>query len=288
MLFRTIALVWLLLALPLSASAAETLTQTLKRISDSGAIKIGYRQDQTPLSFDRGDNVAAGYSVDLCKLIAVGVVERLNMPDLRIEFVPVTAKTRFEAIENGKIDILCGATTKTLSRMERIGFTQPTFMTGGGLLSMGTAPVGGVEALAGKRVAVVSNTTTIEALRKAAEKGQIQVEIVEVESTDKGMALLDSGQVDAFSADQVVLIGQVISRSGRERYALADELFSFEPFALGIARGDADFQLVSDRVLSELCRSGKILRVYKQWFGSFGKKPPEALLAMYQLNATPR
>ena len=36
----------------------------------------------------------------------------------------------FDAIESGKIDILCGATTKTLGRSERVGFTQLTFVTG--------------------------------------------------------------------------------------------------------------------------------------------------------------
>ena len=286
--FRKLSLVVLLLGLPLSAAVAEELTQTLKRISEAGVINIGYRVDQTPLSFDRGDNVAAGYSVDLCKLVAGGVVNRLKMPDLKIKFVPVTATSRFEDIQSGKIDILCGATTKTLRRMEKGGFTQPTFMTGGGLLSNADAPVGGVDALAGKRVAVVTNTTTIVALEAVLKARKIDAEVVAVDSTAKGMDLLESGQVHAFSADQVVLIGQVISRGGRDRYALADELFSFEPFALGIARGDADFQLVADRVLSELNRSGKILEVYRQWFGSFGKQPPEALLAMYQLNATPR
>ena len=151
--FRNFMLIMLLAGSPVAAAAADDLTQTLKRISESGVINIGYRVDQTPLSFDRGDNVAVGYSVDLCKLIAGGVVDRLNMPDLKIEFVPVTAKSRFEDIGSGKIDILCGATTKTLSRMEKVGFTQPTFMTGGGLLSNGDAPVSGVAGMNGRRPA---------------------------------------------------------------------------------------------------------------------------------------
>ena len=99
--------------------------------------------------------------------------------------------------------------------------------------------------------------------------------------------MLERGQVAAFAADQVVLIGQVISRSGRKLYALSSELFSFEPFALAVPRGDADFQLVADRVLSQLNRSGEIVRIYKKWFGSFGEKPPTALRALYQLNSTP-
>ena len=102
------------------------------------------------------------------------------------------------------------------------------------------------------------------------------------------MLMLERGQIDAFSADQVVLIGQVISRGGRKLYMLSSELFSFEPFALAVPRGDADFQLIADRVLSQLNRSGEIGEIYKKWFSSFGDKPPAALEVLYQLNSTPR
>jgi ABC-type amino acid transport substrate-binding protein len=144
-----------------------------------------------------------------------------------------------------------------------------------------------VKSLEGKRVAVVSNTTTIESLQAAIERLVIDVEVVPVDSTNEGMVMLERGQIDAFAGDQVALIGQIISRGGRKLYSLSSELFSFEPFALAVPRGDADFQLVADRVLSHLNRSGKIIGIYKKWFGSFGKKPPTGLEALYQLNSTP-
>jgi ABC-type amino acid transport substrate-binding protein len=102
------------------------------------------------------------------------------------------------------------------------------------------------------------------------------------------MVLLDNGEVDAFASDQVVLIGQVIARTSSKQYYLTQELFSFEPFALAVPRGDADFQLVADRALSQLNRSGKILKIYRKWFGKFAEKPTMALRALYQLNATPQ
>ena len=70
---RKLVLICTLLCLPMAASSAAELTGTLKRISDSGQINLGYREDQTPISFDRGDNNPAGYSVELCKLIAAAV-----------------------------------------------------------------------------------------------------------------------------------------------------------------------------------------------------------------------
>jgi len=285
--FWKLVFVCALACLPISGNATVELTQTLKRINDSGEINLGYRKDQTPMSFDQGSNKPAGYSVELCDHIAAAVKQKLGRSDIKINYVPVTAESRFGAIQSGKIDILCGATTKTLSRLEIVGFTQLTFITGGALLSRKDAVVENVKGLEGKQVAVVSNTTTIGSLKAAVDGLVIDVEVVPVDSTNEGMAMLERGQIDAFAADQVVLIGQVISHGGRKLYALSSELFSFEPFALAVPRGDADFQLVADRVLSQLNRSGEIVGIYKKWFGSFGEKPPTALRALYQLNSTP-
>ena len=274
-----------LLCLPFATTAATEWTQTLKRINETGEMNLGFREDQAPMSFGHSDGQAVGYSVDLCKYIASMVVETLGKTTIQVNFVPVTAASRFEAIESGKIDILCGATTKTLSRAAVVGFTQPTFVTGGSLLSLKGSTFDQISDLAGKRVAVVDNTTTIETLEKALAKLEIEAEVIPVTSTSQGMNLLDSGEVDVLTADQVVLIGQVITRDGRDRYVVSRQLYSFEPFALAIPRGDVDFQLVADRALSRLYRSGEIIKVFNAWFGVFGEEPPDMLKALYRLHA---
>ena len=283
---RKLVLTGALLCLPLATTAATEWTQTLKRINETGEINLGFRQDQAPMSFDRGGGEAAGYSVELCKYIASMVVETLGKTTIKVNFVPVTAATRFESIQSGKIDILCGATTKTLSRAEVVGFTQPTFVTGGALVARKGAIINQISDLAGKRVAVVGNTTTIRTLEKALTKLAVEAEVIPVTSTSQGMNLLDTREIDALAADQVVLIGQIVARGGRERYVLSRQMFSFETFALAIPRGDADFQLVADKALSRLYRSGKIVKVFKKWFGIFGEEPPDMLKALYQLHAT--
>jgi len=284
---RKLMLTGAFLCLPLAAAVAAEWTQTLKRIDKTGEMNLGYRQDQPPLSFDRGGGEAAGYSVGLCKYIASMTAKTLGKTTIKVNYVPVSAADRFDAVQTGKIDILCGATTKTLTRAEIVGFTQPTFVTGGALLSRKNEVVDRIEDLAGKSVAVVSSTTTIVALRKLLEKLSLDVEVIPVQSTSQGMTLLERNEVDALAADQVVLMGQAVTRGGRGRYVLSKQLFSYEPFALAIPRGDADFQLVADRALSRLNRSGEIVAVYRQWFSSFGEEPPDLLKALYQLNATP-
>ena len=284
---RILVLVLALVLLQISASVASELTGTLKRIDDTGQMNLGFRESEPPMSFRDQSGNPVGYSIDLCDHIAAAVKQKLGRSDITVNYVPVTAESRFTSIESDNIDILCGATTKTLGRSERVGFTQLTFATGASLLSLDASKVPNVSGLKGKRVAVVSNTTTIEALKGALNTMLIDSEVVPVPSAVEGMALLDKGEVDAFSSDQVVLIGQVIARDSGKQYFLSQDLFSFEPFALAVKRGDADFQLVADRALSQLNRSGQILMIYRKWFARFAEKPTMALKALYQLNAIP-
>ena len=284
---RVFLMVLALLLAGTNTALAGELSGTLKRINDSGQINIGFRTAEPPMSFVDQSDRPIGSSIDVCDHIATAVKRKLGRDDIAVNYLPVTAESRFTAIESGGIDILCGATTKTLGRSERVDFTQLTFVTGASLLSLDSSPVMDVESLKAKRVAVVDKTTTIDALKGALSERLIDAEIVPVNSAMEGMDALDKGEVDAFSSDQVVLIGQALARKTDKKYFLSQEMFSFEPFALAVARDDADFRLVADRALSQLYRSGQIAGIYNRWFGRFAKKPPVALKALYQLHSTP-
>ncbi len=274
----------IMIAPPLSAAGNSS---TLDQIKKSGKIRIGFRQSEPPMSFLDGNGNPVGYSIDLCSRIVTAVKTELNKPDLSVEYVPVNAKTRFSALSDNEIDILCGSTTKTLSRGKLVDFTQLTFVTGASLLSMAGNPVNGIADLQGKKVAVVKNTTTIEVLKAALKETLTDARVVPVGSAVEGLKALQDGNVDAYSSDQVVLIGLVLTSSDPKSFVVSGELFSFEPFALAVRRNDADFRLIADGVLSHLYRSAQIVQIYRKWFGRFSKKVPTAVEAVYLINATP-
>lgn len=274
----------IMIAPPLSAAGNFS---TLDQIKKSGKIRIGFRQSEPPMSFLDGNGNPVGYSIDLCSRIVTAVKTELNKTDLSVEYLPVNAKTRFSALSDNEIDILCGSTTKTLSRGKLVDFTQLTFVTGASLLSMAGNPVNGIADLQGKKVAVVKNTTTIEVLKAALKEALTDAQVVPVGSAVEGLKALQDGKVDAYSSDQVVLIGLVLTSSDPKSFVVSSELFSFEPFALAVRRNDADFRLIADGVLSHLYRSAQIVQIYRKWFGRFSKKIPTAVEAVYLINATP-
>lgn len=280
------ALALSMVILSTSVYAAEQ-SSTIEQIEKTGKIRLGYRQSEPPMSFLDKNGQPAGYSIDLCARIVTGVKTKLDKPEISVEYVPVDSANRFTALSDNKIDILCGSTTKTLSRGELVDFTQLTFVTGASLLSLRSNPIDNISALQGKKVAVVKDTTTIVALKDALKDALTEAKVVPVDSAAVGLKALQEGKVDAFSSDQVVLIGLVLATENPKGFVLSSQLFSFEPFALAVRRNDADFRLVADRVLSHLYRSRQIGQIYSHWFGRFSKEVPAAVKAMYAINSTP-
>jgi ABC-type amino acid transport substrate-binding protein len=100
---------------------------TLDRIGQEKAIRIAYREDAPPFSYKDKLGEPSGFMVDLCRAVAKKLADQLNLPSLNVAYVPVTAADRFEAIAQQKADLLCEPTSITLSRLEQVDFSIPTF-----------------------------------------------------------------------------------------------------------------------------------------------------------------
>jgi ABC-type amino acid transport substrate-binding protein len=276
-----------LIALFASPLAAQELTGTLQQIKKSGQIRIGYRVSEPPMSFLDKDGNPTGYSIDICKGIVTEVENKIGA-DVKVEYVPVTADGRFKALADNKIDILCGSTTKTLSRSELVDFTQLTFVTGASLMTLKDNKALDSAGFDGTKIGVVKATTTAVALEKLIRETSTNAEVILFNSAKESIEALRKKKIDAFSSDQIVLIGLVLKEPDPMNFVIKSEVFSFEPFALAVRRNDADFRLVADRVISELYRSKKILEIYDKWIGQFTRKRLPIFDAMIKLNATPQ
>jgi ABC-type amino acid transport substrate-binding protein len=276
----------LLIAFFASPLTAQELTGTLQQIKKSGQIRIGYRVSEPPMSFLDKDGHPTGYSIDICKGIVAEVENKIGT-DVKVEYVPVTADGRFKALGDNKIDILCGSTTKTLSRSELVDFTQLTFVTGASLMTLKDNKALDSTGFDGTKIGVVKATTTAVALKKLIQETSTDAEVVLFNSAKESIDALRKKKIDAFSSDQIVLIGLALKEHDPMNFVIKPDVFSFEPFALAVRRNDADFRLIADRVISELYRSRKILEIYDKWVGKFTRKRLPIFDAMIKLNATP-
>ncbi|HWV89454.1 MAG TPA: amino acid ABC transporter substrate-binding protein [Burkholderiales bacterium] len=262
-----------LLALSLPAAA-----QTLDKIRKSGVITLGYIDGAAPFSFTDGNGQPQGYSIELCNAAAEGVAAQLKREGLKVRWVKLTIQDRIDAVRTGKVDLECSTTTWTLSRQQLVDFSLVTFVDGGSLLVRSEAETGRLADFGGKRIAVISGTTTERSLRAALERRTVKAELVGIKTRDEGLTLLREGQVDALASDRTALIGVVVmSGRGAGQYKLLDQDFSIEQYALMMRRGDHDFRLAVNRVLARIYRSGDIEQIYGRWLGPLG--PPSVLLS---------
>ncbi len=204
---------------------------------------------------------------------------------LNIVYVPVTAVDRFDAIAQGKADLLCEPTTQTLSRREQVDFSIPTFVDGAGLMIRNDGPHS-LAALAGKKIGVLAGTTTEQELRNSLKEAGITADVMPASTHEEGLAMLDDGKVSAYFADRAILVFLAQQSAAPRKLLLADNYLTIEPYALALPHGDEDFRLAVDRALSHIYRSGEIAQIFSKTFG--GKaKPSQIVQTLYLIAGLP-
>ena len=169
-----------------------------RQVRQDKALRIAFREDAPPFSFNDAAGLPAGFMVDLCRSVAKHIADDLNITDLKVGYVLVTAANRFDAIETGKADLLCEPTSETLARREQVDFSIPTFVDGASLLVGGDGPAD-FGALAGKKVGVLAGTTTEKSLRDTLAGADIAAEVAPAKTHEEGLAMLERGRSSPIS-----------------------------------------------------------------------------------------
>ena len=284
---------------PATQSAAST---TLERIRQTGRVKIGYRTDARPFSFNDGSGAPSGYSVALCRLIADALKAEPGLASVQIDWAPVTAGDRFRAVQNGQIDLLCSADTVTVSRRNEVSFSIPIFPGGLGAVIRSDTSARLREVLSGrgqpyrpvwraaatrvlqaKAFSAVSGTTTEKWLTARMRELEVIAEVSLVNSYDDGLRALLDRRLDVFFGERAVLLDAARRHASARDLVVVDRLFTYEPLAVAFARGDEQLRLIVDQTLSRFYGSGKLGELYTQWFG----EPDATTLTFFRWNTLP-
>jgi len=269
-----------------AAHAAEG-SPTLARIRADGSIRLGYRSGAAPFSFKERDGSVRGYSVEICSHIAKSIQKHLGLSSLRIEWTPLDAADRLDAVAKGKVDIECGTTTISLSRYEKVDFSLPIFVDGGSVLTAVASKLGRFSDLAAHKIAFIPGTTTERALKRQFGIIGAKADLVPVKDSSEGLALLTAGKVDGYASDRIVLVALRAASADPARWQLLDTDFSFEPYALVVRRDDPDFRLAVNRGLVDLYSGGDIDAIFYRWLAGLGQPGP-LLNAMFYLSTLPQ
>ncbi|WGF88711.1 amino acid ABC transporter substrate-binding protein [Marinivivus vitaminiproducens] len=273
-----------LLAAALVLMPALAQAATLDRIRETGTLRIGVREDAPPFSYRNEQNEPAGYVVELCRIVADQIREAVGVERLPVEPVGVTAENGFQAVADGDIDLLCGATTITIGRRDTVEFSVPIFIDGAGVV----VRRGGATTLrdfAGQKVGVRAGTTTERSLRASLDDLGVGAEIVTFDSHEAGLGALKNQEVAGYFADRAILIYLMQQdQAGSADLVLSDQYFTYETYGLAFAKDDPAFRDLVDRTLSRIYRSRAIGEVFKKGFGP-DANPSDVLQALYLISA---
>lgn len=258
--------------------ACGAMAQTLDRIQETSELRLGFRTDAPPLSFADDEGRPAGYSPVVCSQVAQGLANGLQLEDLRVTFVPVTTEDRFEKVVNGEIDLLCGAATITLRRLAEVDFSVPIYVDGAAaMLPKGESR--DLASFAGQKVAVRKGTTTEEALTNTLNAAEVDAEVVSVEQHPDGVEMLLAGEVQAYFADQSILLGLKVTLDEEDQLDVMDQLLTIEKQGLAMTRGDADFRLAVDAIVSGMFAAGVMQQIFQENLP--GAEPGLAMQSLY-------
>jgi len=109
-------------------STASTLTQVMER----GALHCGVHPNLPGFSVEKSKGNWVGFDIDICRAVAAAVFGDAN----KVKYIPLSAKDRFEALTDNKIDLLSRTTTWTFSRDTSLGlnFAGINFYDGQGFM----------------------------------------------------------------------------------------------------------------------------------------------------------
>ncbi|MFO1316771.1 MAG: amino acid ABC transporter substrate-binding protein [Burkholderiales bacterium] len=267
-------------------AGAQTAPNTLGKIKAAKAINVAFSGDSLPFSFVGADNQPAGYSIDICKRVIAQIGRAVGEPNLKVNWMPGSVTERLQMVASGRADLECANTTQTLARLASVDFSNLIFVDGGGFLVTVASPINGLTDLGGKKIAVLAGTTTETRLRDTLKRRLVNAEVVTIGNANEGVAMLESGSVDAYAGDKIKLVGLAAQAKDPKKLAMLAEDLSIEPYALALPRSDSALRLEVNRALTQVYMGGEIETIFANWLGKLGR-PSSLLAAMYLLNSIP-
>ena len=248
----------LIMAMPAAAQAPQG---SIAKIKDRGKLLAGVKLDTPPFGFLDDKNEPAGFDIDIVRKIA----ERLKVS---VELVKVTSPTRIPLLVSGNVDLVAASMTHTRERDKVIDFSITYYTGGQSLLVAQASSVTGVKDLGGKQVAVQQGTTLEKNIAATAPTAKV----VAFRDYNAAWLALVQGRVDALTGSLNVLQGFM---KEDPKYKIVGELFSVEPFGIGVRQGDSELRDEINIVIQDLWTSGEYAALYRKWFNAEPTVPIE-------------
>lgn len=217
-------------------TASVAMAGTLDDVKAKGFIQAGVNGDLFGFGKPDEKGVWKGLDVDTARAISAAIFGDAD----KIKYTPLTAKTRFTALQSGEIDVLTRNCTQTLTRDTDLGlnFAHVNYYDGQGFLIPKKLGVNSAKELNGATVCVLPGTTTEQNVADFFRFNKMEMKPVVIENTAELSKAFFAGRCDVLTSDASQLAGIRAVAPKPGDYKILPEIISKEPLAPAVRHGD--------------------------------------------------
>jgi general L-amino acid transport system substrate-binding protein len=217
-------------------AAAPGEAQTLKTVQDRGSLVCGVSQGLEGFSIKDDKGEWSGFDVDFCRALAAAI---FNDPS-KVQYVPLSASERFDALKNKQIDVLSRNSTWTMGRENEsaVLFAGVDYYDGQAFLVPKSRNVTSALELDGSKVCVQTGTTTEPNLVDFFETNHINYEIVRGATVAEVVADYKDGKCNVLTTDESGLFALRLQLPKPSDHMILPDVISKEPLGPVVRQDD--------------------------------------------------
>ncbi len=234
-----------LVCLALLAGAAQgAAAGTLDDVRKAGTLRCGVSEGLPGFSDKDANGAWHGFDVDFCRAVSAAVLGDAD----KVDYLPLSAAERFDALTQRKIDLLSRNSTWTMARDLKLGvdFAGVSYYDGQGFLALVLDGFTSALQLEGARICVIEGTTTETNAATWFASRHMKVSFMTYPTRHEARAAYAARECDVFTADRSALAAERSLLPNPADHIILPEVISKEPLG-PVTRDD-------DRTWSDLVR----------------------------------
>jgi len=218
------------------AFGASVEAQTLKTVQDRGSLICGVNPGLDGFASKDANGQWSGFDVDFCRALAAAI---FNDPS-KVQYVPLSAEQRFDALKNKQIDVLSRNSTWTMGREGDYGivFAGVTYYDGQAFLVPKSRNVQSALELDGSKVCVQPGTTTEPNFVDFFEANHMKYETVHGANVADMIAAYQAGQCNVMTTDESGLFAIRQQLAKPSDSTILPDVISKEPLGPAVRQDD--------------------------------------------------
>jgi general L-amino acid transport system substrate-binding protein len=211
----------------LASAAASASASTLDDIRGRNKLICGVSEGLPGFSEKEKSGAWRGFDVDFCKAVAGAVLGDIA----KVEYVPLSADSRFDALTNRRIDLLSRNSTWTMSRDLGLGieFAGISYYDGQGFLVPALFGATSPLQLDGARICVVSSTTSEKNASAFFQDKKLKVSFLSFAKRSEARAAYAAQKCDVLTGDRSALAAERSLLSNPQDHNILRDVISKEP-----------------------------------------------------------